>query len=101
MVDEMMAAHASGDMTEPTLTSALLLAVDRADLDSALDKASAGEGGLVGKSGAAGGDEGGGGGGHDFLIAPAGQGVFRDVRPVFSDACAFQFLPGVLERGGL
>ena len=93
VVIDVVAKHAAGEATEAAFTSALHVAIDREDMDAALEDAATASAGLVGAA-AVDADA----TGRAVFFSPAGVAVFRDA-PVFkNDAAAFVFLPGLLGR---
>ena len=90
----MLSAYAAGKVTEATLSAGLLDAVDKADVDVALEHAAATTKGLTG------GDEGGGtasGGaqGGPIFLSPAGVQVWGSAAHIHTDLAVFQLLPGL------
>jgi hypothetical protein len=90
-----------GTITEPNVAARLLQAVEKADLDAALEQAAAATAGLTGAAadGGAGGG-GGGGGGSNLFIAPAGKAVWKAAQELHHASCVIQFLPGALVLPG-
>lgn len=88
-----------GSITDNVVSARLLQAVEKADLDAALEQAAAATTGLAA---AAAGDVDGAGSssGASLFIAPARQAIWRDAPEVHHSACVIKFLPQALVRGG-
>lgn len=89
-----LAATRSGALSEGALTGALQHAVDKADLDAALEQAASGATSLVAAA-AAGADDAGHGGGSTALLPAWSVTSLADVPLLHGDIFAFRMLPAV------
>jgi hypothetical protein len=95
LVARMRAEFTAGRITEARISEGLHTAVEKADLDAALEHAVAASAGLL--SGAAcGGEEEGAAGGRPLFLAPAGVAAFSGAPEVHTEAGVWQFLPRLL-----
>jgi DNA topoisomerase-6 subunit B len=83
----------SGKINDQTLSTQLMTAVEKADLDAALEHAASISTGLVGGDLGA---DGGGGGGQAIFIGPTGVSAYRDSREIHHPACVIKFLPAAM-----
>ena len=91
----MRAEFAAGRITEARISEGLHEAVEKADLDAALEHAVAASAGLLGGP-AGGGEEEGAAGGRPLFLAPAGVAAFAGAPEVHTEAGVWQFLPRLL-----
>jgi hypothetical protein len=89
----MRAEFAAGRITEARISEGLHTAVEKADLDAALEHAVAASAGLLG---GAGGEEEDAAGGRPLFFLPAGVAAFASAPEVHAEAGVWQFLPRLL-----
>jgi len=98
-VTAMQGEYSAGKLTEVSLSAGLMDAVNKADVDVALEHAAATTKGLIG--GVGGGVEEAGEGnasGGPVFLAPAGSAVWAATSLVHADLAVFQFLPGLWKK---
>lgn len=89
--------YASGKVNDKELTTNLMSAVEKADMDAALEAATAATPGMAGAAGGA--DDGGAEGGAGALqvyLAPTGIGVYKEAKEIHHSTCVIKLLPGAI-----
>jgi DNA topoisomerase VI subunit B len=88
--------YVAGRITEAALARRLEEAVERADMDAALEQAAAAAAGVLAACG--GGAAKGGGGGQPVFVGPVSQVTVRGLRELHHPVCVLKLLPGVLQH---